>query len=151
MRSEISPQSTHFQHWPSISTDRSRAFTFPPPEVAIENGYPPLPDGGLPCEAYGDDLPKCSRAQFLQGLIDHPPVNHPFYTPSYSNVAYAILGLAYEAIAGVPIDKAQDTLYNDKLGMTDTTAHAPPSSVDAVIPYNDSYALFTYDIGIQGP
>jgi CubicO group peptidase (beta-lactamase class C family) len=88
----------------------------------------------------------------LQGLIHHPPVNHPYYTPSYSNVAYAILGLAYDKVSGgVPWDTALDSLFNDKLGMPSTTAHAPAAGADAVIPFNDSYALFTFDIGIQGP
>ncbi|KAK5172114.1 uncharacterized protein LTR77_003752 [Saxophila tyrrhenica] len=130
----------------------TQSFGAPPPEAAIDSGYPPLPNGGLPCDAYGDDLPSCSRAQFLQGIIDHPPVNHPYYTPSYSNLAYAILGLAYEkASGGMRWDTAADKLYNHELGMLATTAHAPAAGADAVIPYNDSYSLFTFDIGIEGP
>ncbi len=136
---------------PTANTDRS--FGSPSLEAIIESGYPPLPDGaGLRCDAYGDDLPACTRAQFLQGIIDHPPVNHPYYTPSYSNLGFAILGLAYDAASGgVPWDEAGDSLYNDKLGMLATTSHAPADGADAVIPYNDTFALFTWDIGIEAP
>ena len=131
--------------------DSDSSFGSPTSKDAIENGYPPLPNGGLPCDLYGDDLPTCSRAQFLQGLIEHPPVNHPYYTPSYSNVAYAILGLAYENITGVSWAEATDNVFNDKLGMPSTTARLPADGYDAVIPYNDSFALFTWDIGLDGP
>jgi len=89
--------------------------------------------------------------EFLQGVIDHPPVFPSYTTPSYSNLAYAILGLAYENITGKSLSDGMRDLYHDKLGMTSTTPTAPGDGSDAVIPRNDSYAIFTYDIGIQRP
>lgn len=90
-------------------------------------------------------------SEFLQGVIEHPPVFPSYATPSYSNLAYAILGLAYENITGKSISDGMRDLYNDKLGMTSTTPTAPGNGSDAIIPRNDSYAIFTYDIGIQRP
>jgi CubicO group peptidase (beta-lactamase class C family) len=130
----------------------TQSFGQPPIEVVVENGFPPLENSSIVfCDSYGDIYPQCTRAQFLQGIIDHPPVNPVWYTPTYSNLAYAILALAYESATGVPFDKAVDDLFVNKLGMTSTTSHVPQGDYDAVIPRNDSYALFTYDIGIQGP
>ncbi|KIW11614.1 hypothetical protein PV08_10916 [Exophiala spinifera] len=125
----------------------------PPVSNSVDkDGYPPLGNESvIECNSYGDSLPPCTRAQFLQGVIEHPPVFPSYTTPSYSNLAYAILGLAYENITGKSLSDGMRDLYHDKLGMTSTTPTAPGDGSDAVIPRNDSYAIFTYDIGIQRP
>ncbi|KAL6252772.1 hypothetical protein RBB50_000491 [Rhinocladiella similis] len=130
-----------------------QSFQSPPvSNVVDQDGYPPLGNESIiGCNSYGDSLPPCTRAQFLQGVIEHPPVFPSYATPSYSNLAYAILGLAYENITGKSISDGMRDLYNDKLGMTSTTPTAPGNGSDAIIPRNDSYAIFTYDIGIQRP
>jgi CubicO group peptidase (beta-lactamase class C family) len=89
--------------------------------------------------------------EFLRGVIEHPPVYPSYATPTYSNLAYAILGLAYENITGRSILDGQRGTFINKLGMTSTTPTVPGPDADAIIPRNDSFALFTYDIGIQGP
>lgn len=77
---------------------------------------------------------------------------YPAYTaPIYSNLAYAILGLAYETITGKDIFQGQRGVLFERLGMTGTTPKYPGPDADAIIPRNDSYAIFSYDIGIQGP
>jgi CubicO group peptidase (beta-lactamase class C family) len=90
-------------------------------------------------------------SEFLDGIIHHPPVYESYTTPVYSNLAYAILGLAYENITGQSIFDGQRDVFINKLGMTSTTPTAPGAGADAIIPRNDSYAIFSYDIGIQGP
>lgn len=77
---------------------------------------------------------------------------YPSYTaPIYSNLAFAILGLAYENITGKSITQGQRDVFVSRLGMKSTTPTYPGCEADAIIPRNDSYAIFTYDIGIQGP
>ncbi|KAI1609311.1 putative penicillin-binding protein [Exophiala viscosa] len=128
------------------------SFQSPPISNDIPDGYPPLNNETIiECTSYGDTLPPCSRAQFLDGIINHPPVYQSYTTPTYSNLAYAILGLAYENITGRSIFDGQRDVFIDKLGMTSTTPTVPGTGADAVIPRNDSYAVFSYDIGIQGP
>jgi CubicO group peptidase (beta-lactamase class C family) len=84
-------------------------------------------------------------------VVNHPPVYPAYTAPIYSNLAYAILGLAYETITGKNISQGQRDVFIKKLGMTATTPTYPGPQADAVIPRNDSYAVFSYDIGIQGP
>lgn len=123
-----------------------------PASATFKYGYPSLGNETvILCDAYGDDLPPCTRQQFLQGVIEHPPVNPPWYTPTYSNLAYAILGLAFEAATGGSFVEAADNIFQNKLGMISTSVNAPTGDYDAIIPRNDSYAIFTYNIGIEGP
>ena len=89
--------------------------------------------------------------EFLEGVITHPPAFPSYTTPAYSNLAYAILGFAYETITGRTLDEGFLDTFQGKLGMTSSTPTYPGSNVDAVIPRNDSYAIFSYDIGNQGP
>lgn len=81
--------------------------------------------------------------EFLDGVINHPPAYPAYTTPAYSNIAYALLGFAYETITGRSIDDGQLDLYIERLGMTSTTPRAPGKDADAIIPRNDSYAIFT--------
>lgn len=84
-------------------------------------------------------------------MVDHRPV-FPFYTtPTYSNVAYVILGMAFENITGRSLEDAFTDLYHNKLGMLSTTAGYPGQDVNAVIPRNDSYAAFSLDVGLYWP
>jgi CubicO group peptidase (beta-lactamase class C family) len=92
-----------------------------------------------------------SIAEFLDGIINHPPVYGPYTTPIYSNLAYSILGLVYKKITGKDMAQGFLDLYHGKLGMNSSYALYPGPKVDAVIPRNDSYALFSYDIGLSGP
>lgn len=89
--------------------------------------------------------------EFLDGVINHPPAYPSYTTPAYSNIAYALLGFAYEAITGRTYDQGFLDIYHGKLDMTSSTPRYPGPDVDAIIPRNDSYAIFSYDIGNQGP
>jgi hypothetical protein len=144
-------------------------FNFPSPEVAINSGYPPLTNESTSkCNFYGDTLPTCSRAgesivfshslililcvlEFLEGVVNHPPAYPPYTTPVYSNLAYTILGFAYENITGHTIDQGQRDVFIKRLGMSSTTPRPPDKGVDAIIPRNESFSLFSYDSGIGSP
>jgi CubicO group peptidase (beta-lactamase class C family) len=87
----------------------------------------------------------------LNGIIEHPPVYPSYTTPVYSNLAFAILALAYEEITKVPFDVSFSRIYNESLGLSSTTARYPPQDVDAIIPRNESFSLFSYDLGLEAP
>lgn len=87
----------------------------------------------------------------LQGIINHPPAFKSYSTPAYSNLAYLLLGLVYEQITGRTIDEGQADVFHNKLGATSSYPRPPTGEVDAVIPYNDSFALFSYDLGLLSP
>lgn len=59
--------------------------------------------------------------------------------------------MAYEKITGQSFKDGFNSVYRDRIGMSSAYADSPPEGVDAVIPYNDSYATFTYSIGLQWP
>jgi CubicO group peptidase (beta-lactamase class C family) len=84
-------------------------------------------------------------------VINHPPAFLPYSIPSYSNIAYLLLGLAYETITGETIDQGQRDIFNGRLGMLSTTPRPPDGDVDAIIPHNESYSLFHHDLGILSP
>jgi CubicO group peptidase (beta-lactamase class C family) len=88
-------------------------------------------------------------AEFLDGLIHHPPVFPSFATPAYSNVAFTFLQFVYESITGRSFSQAFDELYQDRLQMHSTSSLHPVKDVDAVIPHNDTWAVFSYPIGNQ--
>lgn len=92
-----------------------------------------------------------TNTEILDGVINHPPPYPSYTTPSYSNLAYIILGFAYENITGRSIDDGQRDTFVNKLGMTSTSPRPPGNGVDAIIPRNDSYAVFSYDIGAESP
>ncbi|KAE9373918.1 putative penicillin-binding protein [Stipitochalara longipes BDJ] len=124
----------------------------PSTSLAVEDGFPPLPNGSLPtCSFYSYTLPSCTRAQFFQGLINHPPAFKSYTTPMYSNLNYALLGLVYENITGTTVEEGWNKLYHSKLNMLSSSYVYPGLDADAIIPHNDSWAVFSYSLGIQAP
>lgn len=59
--------------------------------------------------------------------------------------------MAYESITGRSFQDGFNSLYRDRLGLDSAYADMPPKDIDAVIPYNDTYAIFTHSIGVQWP
>ncbi|CRG87024.1 putative membrane protein C663,14c [Talaromyces islandicus] len=126
-------------------------FGIPPTADDTLLGYPPLNGETVPqCNFYGPQK-TCTRQQFLQGVIEHPPVYPSYTTPVYSNIAFAILALAYEEITKVPFDVGFSRVYNHKLGLSSTTPRQPPQDANAIIPRNESFSLFSYDLGLEAP
>lgn len=69
----------------------------------------------------------------------------------YSNLNFVLLGLIYENITGNTLDQAWQNLYQDKLDMTSSTYMYPGPDADAIIPYNDTWAIFSYSLGLETP
>lgn len=69
----------------------------------------------------------------------------------YSNLNFVLLGLVYESITGQTLERGWDNIYHDKLNMSSTTYSYPGPDVDAIIPYNDTFAIFSYSLGIETP
>ncbi|OJI97598.1 hypothetical protein ASPVEDRAFT_79301 [Aspergillus versicolor CBS 583.65] len=78
---------------------------------------------------------KCDSNNFIQLISEKPPVAPAGVTPSYSNMAFQLLGYIIERRAGKPFT---DVLTNDiftALNMTKTSIFAPANnSVSPVIP-----------------
>lgn len=88
--------------------------------------------------------------EFLTQVINHPPVFPAYTSPIYSNMAYILLGFAYENITGKSISQGQLD-FARILGMNSTTTTPPGDNVDAIIPRNDSYSGWSIDGGVQDP
>lgn len=88
--------------------------------------------------------------EYLDGVIQHPPVYPPSATAAYSNMAYALLALAYENITGKTMDAGHAAIFNERLGMTSTTTSAQPDA-DAIIPWNDTSAMYSDHLGLLTP
>ncbi|EXJ89929.1 hypothetical protein A1O3_02996 [Capronia epimyces CBS 606.96] len=127
-------------------------FQAPTLEEFEADGYPYIPDSEQPnCTFYGDNYPTCTRAQLFKGLVQHPPVFQSYEKPMYSNLNFVLLGLIYENITGVSLEQAWQKIYHEKLNMTSSTYKYPGPAADAIIPYNESFALFSYDMGLDTP
>ncbi|KAJ5972408.1 uncharacterized protein N7479_002326 [Penicillium vulpinum] len=101
-------------------------------------GFPPLPEKEqLTC---GSDYP-CDRKD---------PLTSTSQTPIYSNAGYQILGYALESIAkGDYEDILMDRLIKP-LNLTRSCLQVPDPSL-AVIPYNETFSWFGYEIGEEAP
>jgi hypothetical protein len=69
----------------------------------------------------------------------------------YSHMNFALLGLVYENITGKTVEQGWNELYHEKMGMPSSFHNYPGPDADAIIPYNDSWAIFSYNIGFDAP
>lgn len=105
-------------------------------------GLPPLNASEIP--PCGID-PLCTRAQFFEGFIQRHPVHAPSISPTYSNVAFQILGYALENITGKSFQTSMEESLFTPLGLENTFYALPPENKTAVIP--DAYAFY-YDVSL---
>ncbi|KAJ0421601.1 beta-lactamase/transpeptidase-like protein [Aspergillus carlsbadensis] len=111
---------------------------------SIEDGLPPLRDAQKPCCGNG---PVCGSSEFLRLLANEPPVALAGVTPSYSNMAFQLLGHIIERRTGKPFSKAlQDDVF-DILGMTETSIFAPVNSSAGIIPLSKNASGWSTDHG----
>ena len=91
--------------------------------------------------------------EFFDSVTHHPPAFPSYTKAAYSNLAYAILGFAYENITGRSLTEAYEDIFQKGLGMSSTTPGPgyPPKNGDSIIPYNETFSLFNYSIGVQWP
>ncbi|KAJ5578380.1 uncharacterized protein N7459_007344 [Penicillium hispanicum] len=93
-------------------------------------GLPPHPTFQLPC--CGDK--KCSNDDFIQNFASRMPVAPSGQTPSYSNMAFQILGYIIEKQNSTSFNEVVQKQILDKLKLTKTTIFAPEDSSNGVIP-----------------
>ncbi len=65
------------------------------------------------------------NTEYLAGFLPRHPVFPPFASPSYSNAAFAILGLVVEAVTGKDYATALDEGLLRPLGLTRTSVRPP--------------------------
>lgn len=103
-----------------------------------------------PCTPYiiSDPNGVCPEEPWIESVVDRPPTFLPWTTPGYSDIGFALLGLAISNITG----KSMDEIYRDRifvpLGMTGSNSTTPPESewYRAVIP--GALESFVYDAGL---
>ncbi|KAI0537084.1 beta-lactamase/transpeptidase-like protein [Xylaria digitata] len=114
-------------------------------------GFPTLEKSQIPtCGATGANR-TCTRSElFLYLLKQHPPYPTA-YSPSYSNIAYTLLGYAQQVITGTPVGTAITNNIMQALGMSDSSFQDIPSS-GGVIPGGDATETgWNEDLGLTSP
>lgn len=85
----------------------------------------------------------------LISYLSSDPVASTSQTPIYSNAGYQILGYALESILNSSYeDILQDRLI-EPLNLTKSSLRTPDPAL-AVIPYNETFSFFDFDMGDEG-
>lgn len=71
----------------------------------------------------------CTKEVFLKHVVTRRPLTLPNTTPSYSNTAFAVLGLALEAMTGLSYADNLKKLLGDPLKLLSTTASAEAADI----------------------
>lgn len=131
----------------------------------ITLGLPPMSRDGLidcdeyspnyekPCTSYGErtELTKKSAdlvSDLLKSVKSQAPVFAPNQKSTYSNVAFELLGVALERVAGQTYESYIDEAIFKPLKMSKSTLSLPSDDA-GVIPLQPHY--WDVDIGIQSP
>ncbi|KAG9254832.1 beta-lactamase/transpeptidase-like protein [Emericellopsis atlantica] len=120
------------------------------PEQATAFGFPTLPDSDIPTCGVAGLLRTCTRKEIISLLLKQHPVFPTGHSPAYSNVAYALLGFAQEAITGTPVSNAITTNILSALKMTSSSFKTAPTS-GGVIPGEASAVGWDWDLGTIDP
>ncbi|KAF2973099.1 hypothetical protein GQX73_g677 [Xylaria multiplex] len=114
-------------------------------------GFPTLEKSQVPtCGATGANR-TCTRSELFSYLLQQHPPYPTAYSPSYSNVAYTLLGYAQEVITGTPVGTAITKNIMGVLGMSDSSFQDIPSS-GGVIPGGDATESgWNEDLGLTSP
>jgi CubicO group peptidase (beta-lactamase class C family) len=99
------------------------------------------------------NIRKCfnSITEFFQSLATVTPIGLPYHTPEYSNTAFLLLAYALEGITNKTYDQAFEETLAKPLKLSQTFLHTPPKGSDAIISFNDSTSLFSWDLGDASP
>lgn len=110
-------------------------------------GFPSLPENDrLTC---GSEYP-CDRQEFFRGILKTHPLTSTSQTPIYSNAGYQILGYALESIANANYEEILWDRLIRPLNLTRSCLKIPDPSL-AVIPHNETFSWFGYEIGEEAP
>ncbi|KAL3476519.1 beta-lactamase/transpeptidase-like protein [Aspergillus californicus] len=94
-------------------------------------GLPPIQDDTKHCCGNGS---KCDTDDFIRYLSSEPPVLAAGTSPSYSNMAFQLLGYIAERRAGKPFSTLLQHDIFDALGMAQTSIFAPANTSNGIIP-----------------
>ncbi|KAF9241899.1 hypothetical protein DTO013E5_6874 [Penicillium roqueforti] len=92
----------------------------------------------------------CDRKEFFRGILQTHPLTATSQTPIYSNAGYQILGYVLESIAKADFEDILLDRLIKPLNLTRSCLQIPDPSL-AVIPYNETFSWFGYQIGEEAP
>ncbi|CAI7569598.1 unnamed protein product [Penicillium palitans] len=101
---------------------------------STEAGLPPHQAINIPCCGNGS---KCDSSDIIQHLANKTPVVPAGGTPSYSNMAFQLLGYIVEKRTGKPFNEVLQHDIFDVLGMTETSIFAPNTTTTGIIPVGE--------------
>ncbi|CAI7599563.1 unnamed protein product [Penicillium discolor] len=101
------------------------------PTSSTEVGLPPRQAINMSC---CDNGSKCDSSDFIRQLATKTPVVPAGGTPSYSNMAFQLLGYIVEKRTGKPFNQVLQHDIFDVLGMTETSIFAPNKTTTGIIP-----------------
>lgn len=87
----------------------------------------------------------------IDQLLKQHPIFPAGYSPAYTNVAYALLGFAQEAITGKPVSEAITQNILEALNMTQSSFETKPE-LGGLIPGGDEAVVgWDWDLGTINP
>ncbi|KAJ9658756.1 hypothetical protein H2198_003502 [Neophaeococcomyces mojaviensis] len=104
---------------------------------------------GLECDTYSY-LP-CTRSTYINSITSTHPVFVPGFSPVYSDMAYSLLAFALENITNTSFPEIFQKNFITALNLTSTSYNAPKDLSNAIIPVNDSVAVFTPSLSYLQP
>jgi len=107
-----------------------------PDSDPLSHGLPPLNASEIPPCA---GLTFCTRAQFFAGFTQRHPVYAPSTNPTYSNVAFQLLGYVLENITGVDFATMVSDSIFDPLGLTGSSWTTPDSNSSGILPPGNNW------------
>ncbi|KAJ5373414.1 hypothetical protein N7517_005420 [Penicillium concentricum] len=97
----------------------------------VEAGLPPRQAIHMRC---CDNGSRCDSSDFIRHMANKTRVAPAGGTPSYSNMAFQLLGYIVEKRTGKPFSKVLQHDIFDVLGMTETSIFAPEKTTAGIIP-----------------
>ncbi|KAJ5963506.1 uncharacterized protein N7479_003382 [Penicillium vulpinum] len=100
---------------------------------SVDAGLPPHQAIHKPCCGESN----CDSSDFIRHLANQTPVAPAGGTPSYSNMAFQLLGYIVEKRTGKPFSKVLQHDIFDVLGMNETSIFAPNKATAGIIPVSE--------------
>jgi CubicO group peptidase (beta-lactamase class C family) len=101
-----------------------------PTDQWIEMGLPEVPQGTGPTCSGLPGTKACTKEDLFEDIGRRPPVFLPQTSPSYSNLAYALLGLVIEAATGETFEDVVKANIWDVAGMESTSFNGPVNAFE---------------------
>lgn len=88
---------------------------------------------------------------FFTAILEERPVVPTWHTPIYSNIAFQILSYALENITAIPFNQSFRKGIITPLGLKDTFLQLPPTTNKSIIPYNQSWSNYDWNMRDEAP